>query len=581
MKSKKLFILMFICNPFMLFAQINERFNGESISEIWQGDNTRFVVSNDRLQLNAPREAGQSYLSAPSTAITNAEWKLSLQMNFTPSASNYMKFYLCSDNPVLNDALNGYYLQIGGNSNRQILLYRQTGKTNKMLGSGEAMRLSMNPVQIEVKVTKDDQGNWTVWSKKPDEDDFIEEFTCQDATFESSNYAGIICIYTLSNSANFSFNSISTSGDAYIDVIPPTLQSFNVWADSLLLRFSEPIDAEQAVFHFSESLSYQTEWKNRQTDVIFRFDTPLESGKKYTLRLESIPDLSGNILSDSIIPFALVETIFPKDIIINEVLFNPPVGGIEYVEIYNRSNKVLDLSQLNLARRTSGAIASAKALGKTGNLIFPGEYRVITKSKEQVCNFYNCQNEEAFLVLESLPVYGNESGFVVLADKSNNVIDELNYLSSMHSPFIKDKKGVSLERESFESDNWASASEDSGFGTPGYENSQHIHTATTEVSIKLENDVCFPYQDKEGHLSILYYFKKGGYIANVSVFSVNGRLIRKLAENMSLSTQGTIYWDGKDENGRIVPISPYILLFEAFHPNGDIFRKSLVGVVSK
>jgi hypothetical protein len=251
------------------------------------------------------------------------------------------------------------------------------------------------------------------------------------------------------------------------------------------------------------------------------------------------------------------------------------------VEIYNRSNKVLDLSQLNLARRTTGNIGSPKALGKTGNLIFPGEYRVITKSKEQVCDFYDCRDEEAFLVLESLPVYGNESGSVVLADKGNNVIDEFNYLSSMHSPFVKDKKGVSLERQSFDGDEWASASEDSGFGTPGYKNSQNLNPTKTETSVKLEDDVCFPYQDQEGYLSILYHFKKAGYFANIFIFNVNGRIIRKLAENMSLSTQGTIYWDGKDDNGRIVPVSPYVLLFEAFHPNGDIFRKSMVGVVSK
>ena len=579
MKFRKLFLLMFICNSLMLFAQINERFDGESLSEVWQGDTDRFIIAKDRLELNAPREAGQSYLSASSTAITNAEWELSLQMNFTPSTNNYMKFYLCSDSPVLTDALNGYYLRIGGSSSRQISLYRQTGKTNSLLKDGAAMRLGTDPV--EIKVNKDDRGNWTVWSKKPDEDDFIEEFTCQDATWESSNYAGIVCIYTLSNNTNFFFNSISASGDAYVDIVPPALQSFNVWADSLLLRFSEPIDAEQAVFSFSEQLLYQTEWRAKQAEVILRFDTPLESGKRYTLYLESIPDLSGNILSDYVIPFALVEPILPNDIIVNEVLFNPPAGGIEYVEMYNRSNKALDLSQLYLARRTSGAVASAKVLGKAGDLIFPGEYRVITKSREQVCNFYDCKDESVFIVLESMPVYGNESGCVVLADKSNNVIDELNYLSSMHSAFIQDKKGVALERQSFDSDEWASASEDSGFGTPGYKNSQSTGTTGIETYVKLENNVCFPYKDKDGHITILYHFKKGDYFANISIFNVNGRLIRKLGENLSLSTQGTIYWDGKDDNGRIVPISPYVLLFEAFNPNGDIFRKSLVGVVSK
>ena len=580
MKLNKLLLLMFICNPFMLFAQINERFDGESLSEIWQGDKELFVISNNQLQLNAPKVGAQSYLSAPSAAITNAEWHLSLQMNFMVSSGNYLKFYLCSDNPVLTDALNGYYLQIGGSASRQISLCRQAGKTNRSLGSGEAMRLDMNPLKIEVKVTNDDQGNWTVWSKKPEEEDFTEEFTCQDATHEKSSYAGIVCIYTQMNSANFFFDSVSTSGDAYIDIVPPALQSFNVWADSLLLRFSEPVLAEQAVFRFSEPLSYQAEWRAKQADVIFRFNIPLESGKKYTLHLESIPDLSGNILSDSVIPFALVEIILPKDIIINEVLFNPPIGGVDYVEIYNRSNKALDLSQLTISNRRNGALYASKSFGKTEILIFPGEYKVLTSDKEKVCDFYDCQDEETFFIL-TIPAYSNDSGYVVLTDKNSVVIDEFKYLSSMHSPFIKNKKGVSLERQSFDSNEWTSASEDSGFGTPGYKNSQGFATTGTESFVKLENDVCFPYQDKEGYLSILYNFKKGGYIANISIFSVNGRLIRKLGENLSLSTQGTIYWDGKDDNGRIVPISPYILLFEAFHPNGDIFRKSMVGVVSK
>jgi hypothetical protein len=579
MKLNKLFLLMFICNPLIFFAQINEHFDGETLSEIWQGDNNLFVVSNNQLQLNAS-EAGQSYLSAPSSAITNAEWKLSMQMNFNPTSGNHTKFYLCSDNPVLTDALNGYYLQIGGTTDKQISLHRQNGKTNRKLGNSEARRLDMNPAKIEIKVNKDDQGNWTVWSKKPDEDDFTEEFTCQDSTFESSAYAGIVCIYTKTNSTNFFFDLISSSGDAHIDVISPALQSFNVWADSLLLHFSEPIDAEHAVFHFSEPLSYQTEWRAKQAEVIFRFNESLESGKKYTLYLESIPDLSGNILSDSLIAFALVEAILPKDIIVNEVLFNPPAGGVDYVEIYNRSNKTLDLSQLNISNRRNGALYASKSFGTTKILIFPGEYKVLASDKEKICNFYDCQDEESFFTL-TIPAYSNDSGYVVLTDKNSVVIDEFKYLSSMHSSFIKDKKGVSLERQSFDNNEWASASEDSGFGTPGYKNSQGKNATGIEESINLGNDVCFPYQDKEGHLSILYHFKKGGYFANISIFDMSGRPIRKLGENMSLSTQGTIYWDGKDDNGRIVPISPYILLFEAFHPNGEIYRKSMVGVVSK
>jgi len=497
MKLNKLFTLAFICNPLLLFAQINERFDGDSLSEMWQGDKDCFVVTNNRLQLNAPGDdAGKSYLSIPSAATVNAEWRFSVQMNFNPTSGNHLKFYLCSDNPVLTDELNGYYLQIGGNTEKQILLYKQTGKTTKKLNNSEPKRLDISPLNIKLKVTKDDNGNWTVWSKRSDENEFMEEFSCQDATEESSIYAGFVCIYTKTNSTKFFFDEISISGEAYIDTSPPLL---------------------------------------------------------------------------------------PKDIIINEVLFNPPTGGKEYIEIYNRSNKALDLSKLNISNRRNGNLYSTKPLAETKTFIFPEEYKVLTVDKEKVCNFFDCQNDEAFVIMPSLPVFANDSGYVVLTDNKGVVIDELKYAASMHSSSIKvsQRKGVALERQSFDSDEWNSALDNNGFGTPGYQNSKRSDSSGIGTIANLGNEVCLPYQDKDGNLTVLYQFKKGGYIANVSIFSINGRLIRKLGENLPLSTQGAIYWDRTDESGKQVPASSYIFLFEAFHPNGDIYRKSLVGIVSK
>ncbi len=252
------------------------------------------------------------------------------------------------------------------------------------------------------------------------------------------------------------------------------------------------------------------------------------------------------------------------------------------MEIYNRSNKVLDLSQLNISNRRNGDLYASKSFGKTEILIFPEEYKVLTSNKEKVCNFFDCQNEEAFLTM-TLPAYTNDSGYVVLTDKNGEVINEFNYTASMHSPAIKasNRKGVALERQSFEGDEWNSASEDSGLGTPGYLNSKRPDSSGTEIHLSLENEVCSIYQDKEGNPILAYQFKEGGYTANIAIFSINGQIIRKLGENMTLPYQGIIRWDRKDENGRVVPVSPYIFLFEAFHPNGDIYRKSLVGIVSK
>jgi hypothetical protein len=480
----------------MLFAQINERFDGEGLSEVWQGDKDRFVILNNQLQLNASGDAaGKSYLSAPSAAIINAEWRFSLQMDFNPTSGNHLKFYLSSDNPVLTDELNGYYLQLGGNQEKQILLYRQTGKKTTKLNNSNPKRLDISPLNIELKVTRDDNGNWTVLSKNPDEDDFTEEFSYRDEAAESSAYSGFVCIYTKTNSTKFFFNEIFISGEAYIDTAPPVL---------------------------------------------------------------------------------------PKDIVINEVLFNPLTGGNDYVEIYNRSGKALDLSKLNISNRRNGNLYSTKPLAETEILIFPEEYKVLTADKEKVCGYFKCQNDEVFLTVP-LPAFANDSGYVVLTDRKGTVIDEFNYAATMHSPSIKvsARKGVALERQSFESEEWNSASDESGFGTPGYLNSKRLDSSGTETHFSLENEVCLPYQDKDGNLVVLYKLKETGYIANISIYNIDGRLIRKLEENLLLSTQGTIHWDGTDESGRRVPTSSYIFLFEAFHPDGDIYRKSLLGIVSK
>ncbi|HEX5170780.1 MAG TPA: hypothetical protein VFW11_16515, partial [Cyclobacteriaceae bacterium] len=110
------------------FAQFSDDFSdGDFVSDPeWVGSTPRFVVASGRLQLRAPAEAAQSFLSVSSTAINNASWEFLSAMDFNPSGSNYTRIYLTSDQADLSGSLNGYYVLIGGTSD-EVSLFRQTG----------------------------------------------------------------------------------------------------------------------------------------------------------------------------------------------------------------------------------------------------------------------------------------------------------------------------------------------------------------------------------------------------------------------------------------------------------------------
>jgi len=159
-----------------------------------------------------------------------------------------------------------------------------------------------------------------------------------------------------------------------------------------------------------------------------------------------------------------------------------------------------------------------------------------------------------------------------------NVIDELFYSEKMHHLLLAEEKGISLERISFsqntnEIKNWHSASTTSGYGTPGYENSQVEieNTTAPKVTFNLESlSPNFDGYNDEYHIN--YELEKPGYVANISIFDAAGRFVMKLANNEILGTSGTITWNGEDQTGQRQNLGVYIVLVEIFNTSGEVYR---------
>jgi hypothetical protein len=184
--------------------------------------------------------------------------------------------------------------------------------------------------------------------------------------------------------------------------------------------------------------------------------------------------------------------------------------------------------------------------------------------------------------MKTVPTFPDDAGTVVLLNDSLEVLDEFSYSAKMHSPFLADEEGVSLERISLEKptadrSNWASAAASAGFATPGLPNSQVESETEIQDGITPDPKAFSPNGDGyNDDLNIQFKFGKAGYIANVRIFDVAGRQIRFLIKNQSLAQEGSWLWDGKSESGQKLVIGVYIILVEVFDQDGHLkaFKKT-------
>jgi len=105
-----------------------------------------------------------------------------------------------------------------------------------------------------------------------------------------------------------------------------------------------------------------------------------------------------------------------------------------------------------------------------------------------------------------------------------------------------------------------------------------IDAEVDEVSLLAE--VCNPCQDESGFVKINYSFSQDSYVETLNSCNMNGICVRTLADHLRLSSQGTLEWDGRDYNGNVLSVAPYIILFEANDANGHTVRERFICVVS-
>lgn len=373
------------------------------------------------------------------------------------------------------------------------------------------------------------------------------------------------------------------------DVTPPSITDIFVnSATQITVQFDEVLDPSSVVlgnFSVTGGLSILNAGiapaDPTQAEVFFLL--PMDTGTVYTLTCIGVTDCEGNSVSDND-DFVLPYQAQPGDILINEILFNPRDGGVDFVEIYNNTDRAFGLENYMLANYDNDTIDNHDLITALQLSIGPGEYLVLTEDSMNIRDEYPLFMAGTFLQMDDLPTFANDSGTVYLIDNLNRVMDKFSYTDDMHFALLNDEDGVSLERIDFDrptqdATNWHSAAEAVGWATPGYENSQFYPTAIPDDAVTVDPETFSP--DNDGFqdvVNIHYDFSEPGYVGNLTIYDSHGRIMRYLMQNELLGTSGVISWDGVTENAEKASIGIYVILFEVFNLEGEVthFKRSCV-----
>jgi len=360
------------------------------------------------------------------------------------------------------------------------------------------------------------------------------------------------------------------------DTQAPLLVSANAFAPNILaLTFNEGMDSTSLANSVINtvapltvsSLTVPIEFSKTATVI---FNENIAASQVYTLTISNVADcwLNTTTVNGA---FALAELPVAGDLIINELLFDPATGGSDFVELYNTSQKVIDLKDLVIANFDDDSIANPNPV-LNNYFLFPGDYVVLTPDSIYQKNTFSSYQSGTFYQM-TLPAMNNDSGSVFLM-LGNQIIDKVSYLEDWHFSLVDETENKTLERinpigESDSKDNWHTAAETIGFGTPGRQNSQY-QVVVSNGDFAANEPVFSP--DNDGYQDVMlfnYAFAEPGLLATVIIYDDQGREVKTLFKNELMDLKGTFSWNGLNDDDIKAGLGVYLAVIESFGVDGN------------
>lgn len=459
-------------------AQFFDNFSDGNISEnpTWFGNIEHFSVTDQgELQLNAP-QAGTSLLFTPITHFDTTVWDIYFKMDFAPSVTNRLRIYLYNESTNFNEG-DAIYLEIGENGNEDdiIAFQRKDGQLTR-LDKANGSNLANTPAISRIQTTFYAPDQWVVKADYSGGKSGVEvlHFQSEYQPTTDLNF-GLECTYTATRTDKFFFDDIGVNPFVK-DTSTPKIENFTVVEDnSIQLNFSKHlsnnhIEILDQYFWVERGINAASATLSTPTSILVTFPQEFSNGSTVNIIVSGVQDTLGNTMRDTTLQFEYLIGNAPTlgDVVITEIMADPsPVVNLpdaEYIEIYNRSNKFIDLNELKLQR-------SSTTYNIPAGILEPGKYLVLTRAADAVLFEPITPN---VVGLSSFPAITNGGDQLRLVTSGGDCIHQVSFTSSDYGSSSKSDGGWSLEllyaNHPCFSTSWTASLNNNG-GTPGKENS--------------------------------------------------------------------------------------------------------------
>lgn len=266
-------------------------------------------------------------------------------------------------------------------------------------------------------------------------------------------------------------------------------------------------------------------------------------------------------------------------VVINEIMSDPGPGKCEFIELYNIANDKVNLGGWTIDDGSGNIIPISRA-----NKNFENHSYFLLSADSSITNSYNIDDLTNVNILNSSLSLSTKEDIIILRDALGNMIDSVHYFESWHNPNFLVTQGKSLEKinpqlPGNDPNNWSTSADGKG-ATPGRQNSIYTISVNNESKVYVSPNPFSPDNDGYEDFTIIHYTlaQKTAQV-RVKIFDSKGRLVRTLENNQASGSEGSIIFNGLDDNHNPLRIGIYIALIEAINQSNGTTEQMKTAIV--